>query len=135
DAVVVFGMGSANPGIVAASPNVSLDLQGIPLEKTVQYLGISGNDRGDDRVVRVYSHPDFGQPVCNLAPKLITDGCQIDRAYVDRDTVWEVLIQATNGSCKRIINDAVEESVGHHRKLCFQINKAVQRQYERTLPA
>lgn len=41
DAVVVFGMGSANPGIVAASPNVSLDLKGIRLEQTVQYLGIS----------------------------------------------------------------------------------------------
>ena len=44
DAVVVFGMGSANPRIVAASPDVSFDLKGIRLKQTVQYLGISGND-------------------------------------------------------------------------------------------
>jgi hypothetical protein len=128
-------MGGPDTGIILAAPDVLFNIQTLRLQDPVQDFGVSRKDLGDDRVVRVHRHPDFGQPVCNLAPKLITDGCQIDRAYVDRDTVWEVLIQATNGSCKRIINDAVEESVGHHRKLCFQINKAVQRQYERTLPA
>jgi hypothetical protein len=36
---------------------------------------------------------------------------------------------------KRIVDDAVEEPVGHHRKLCFQINTAVQRQDDGALPA
>lgn len=31
--VVVFGMGSANPGIVPASPSVSFDAKGFRLEK------------------------------------------------------------------------------------------------------
>ncbi len=114
DAVVVFGMGSANPGIVAASPRVSFDLKGVRLEQTVQYLGISSNDRSDDRVVRVHGHPDFGQPVCNLAPKLITDGGQIDRADVDRDTAGKEAVQATDRRGEHIVDHAVKASLGHY---------------------
>lgn len=74
DPVVILGMGSANPGIVAASPSVPFDLKGFRLELTVQYFRITSNDRPNDRVIGVHDHTDFGQTVCNLAPELVTDG-------------------------------------------------------------
>ena len=135
DVVIIFCMRSANPGIVAASPRVPFDLKGFRLEVTVQYFGISSYDRGDDRVIGVHGHPDCGQSVCNLAPKLVTDGRQIDSTNVDRDTAGKGAVQATYRCGERIIDDAVEESVGHNRKLRFQINKAIQHQDEGALPA
>lgn len=128
-------MGSANPGIVAASPSVTFDLKGFRLKVTVQYFRITSNDRRNDRVIGVHFHTDFGQPVCNFAPKLVTDGRQIDSADVDRYTVGKGTVQATYRCGERIIDDAVKESVGHNRKLCFQMNNAIQHQDEGALSA
>lgn len=83
DAVVIIGPGRADPGIVPASPSVPFDLKGFCLVGTVQHFRIRCNDRRDDRVIGVHDHTDFGQTVCNLAPKLVMDGRQIDSADVD----------------------------------------------------
>ena len=72
-------MGRADPRIVPASPSVPFDLKGFRLEVTVQHLPITSNDR----VIGVHDHTDFGQTVCNLALKLVTDGRQIDGVDVD----------------------------------------------------
>jgi hypothetical protein len=82
-AVVILGMGSAYAGIVAASPSVLFDLKGFRLEVAVQYFRTTSNDRRNDRVIGVHDHADFGQTVCNLAPKLVMDRSYIDSADVD----------------------------------------------------
>lgn len=106
-------MGRPNTGIVSAAPNIALKLKSLRLEKPVQYLSISGNDRGNDWVTRVDCHTDFGQPRCDFTKKLISDGRQIDRTDIDGHAARKVLVQTTYCHNERIINDALKEAVGH----------------------
>jgi len=125
----------ANSGIVLTAPDVGFELQSISLRVAVQRLSISRKDSIDDWVVGIDRHARFVQATRNRTAQLIPDRGEVDRRYVNADTLGEKAIQPGNARSQRIVDDAVQQPVRDHRELDFRRPNRTKRQDEDAVAA